>query len=684
MATSDAGSDLLSKLPVDLITDNILPLLSTSAVLNLASTSRAYHRFVTGVECETVWQRRCSTQFHFPVRQSGRRRGWFPLYQRLASSSTWVWGSKDNGRLAIAGSENRLRDRIIHGGLVIPTRIKLGSSIVALAAAGWSFHALTSEGYIISWGTMDGGQFVMGNAPLSNPGRVIQQPLAHPNRKEMGDVVDLKAGRGHVLAKSSDGSVYEFRCLGRTAKVRDADGRWGHHSGSDGSNVVAVEAGWEHSLVLTRAGDVFIWWQSGPGTIAEAAEAAGEQTLTDATCQGVLFPLEVESVKLPDLPNPLDDEERIRMVATGDTFVIALTTSSRLFFLDVTNVSDRAGQLGNAGGDDPDDSPDRSRASRERLAMAFLSGQRRWRLMSKFCEADEFRSLEAFKIRAPPSSTRITHISAHFKSFFAYSVPADNNLDSSIVLQGDAEWTEDVGPVVIRELQHRSVIKVAQGDYHNLALTSDGYVLSWGSFSSGALGLGHPQLSNTPLSVTQSHWSASPSNQDDGNSQPRRAHPGEPGVRFPGFVRTRPVQPLPPPPEKVEDPMLVNFPGDVYPNLKDLDEATANANENDQDEQGPRRRTKGKFVFEIAAGGWHSGALAVELGDDQEARDEDSEGPVIEPSQRGQELNSGNFDNDIPEGVAPGQHQPRGVFRGGVFRIGFAGRGMRRNLDADR
>ncbi|KAK4049027.1 hypothetical protein OIV83_004388 [Microbotryomycetes sp. JL201] len=667
MASNVDETDLLSKLPLDLITDNILPLLPTSTVLNLAATSRSYHRFVTGIECETVWQRRCSREFHFPVRQSGRRRGWLILYQRLSKSSTWVWGSKDNGRMGLAGSEGRLRERIISGGLVVPTRLQLGMSIVALAAAGWSFHALTSEGYIISWGTFDGGQFVMGNAPLSNPGRIIQQPMAHPNRPEMEEVVDLKAGRGHVLAKSWSGKVYEFRCLGRTAQICDSEGRWGRASHSDQDAVVAIEAGWEHSLVLTRAGDAFIWWQSGPGTIAEAAKAVGESRLTDATCQGVLFPLEVESVRLPDLPDATEGE-RIRLIASGDTFVIALTTLSRLFFLDVSNVPDRAGQLGHAGSDEPDDSPDRSRASRERLAMAFLSGQRGWRPMTRFYEADQFQSLDGFRESKPPASTRITHISAHFKSFFAYSVPADSNLDSSVVLQGNDEWTENVDPIVVPELQHCSVIKVAQGDYHNLALTSDGHVLSWGSFSSGALGLGHPQLSNTPLSVEQSHWSTSTSITAGNDVPPPRAHPGEPGVRFPGFVRTRPVQPLPPPPDKVETPMLIRFPGDVDETLTELDV--------DLKKEG-KRRTQGKFVFEVTAGGWHSGALAVEIGDGGV----DDDGPIIKSTLPVQ-TDSAGFDR-VPEGIEPGQHQPRGIFRGGVFRIGFAGRGMRRNLNPE-
>ncbi|KAK4055995.1 hypothetical protein OIO90_002990 [Microbotryomycetes sp. JL221] len=657
--------------------DNIMSLLSTSSLMSLSQTSKAWHELITkSLECEIVWQRKCEQEFKFPTRQSGRRSGFLALFKRLAKSSCYVWGSKDNGRLGIASADNSLRERIIHGGISIPTRIQVGTNhnVVALAAGGWSFHALTSKGQVLSWGTFDGGQFVMGNAPLSNPGRIIQQPMLNPCREQMGDIVDLKAGRAHVVAKSSQGHVFEYRSLGRTTRVQDREGRWGgdHHS-----ETAAIEAGWEHSLVLMNDGRVFIWWQPSPTAMAEGAEQAGEQDLSDATRQGVWFPVQVDSVQLPALPEHLPDEA-IRLVASGDSFVVALTTAGRLFFCDVSDVPDqRPGggpRLGGAGTDDLEDSPDRSQASRERLQHAFMSGRRGWTLMNKFCQSDDVRQLKAFATNPPSRSMRITHISAHFQTFFAYSVPSgETDAQDSIVLKGDYEWHENVEPIVIPELQHRSVIKVAQGDYHNLALTSDGHVLSWGSFSSGALGLGHPQLLDTPLSAPATP--ATTSQQPTAEAPPRRAHQGQPGVRFPGFVRTRPIEGrIPPPPDKIETPMLIRFPGDdMKTTVSDLSRS----------KEAESSRKKGKFVFEITASGWHSGALAVDVSDTQ-TDEEAEEGPVIRLLDSDPQQNSGasldGFDR-IPEGIAPPR---RGVFGRGVFRIGFAGRGaMRRNLNPD-
>jgi len=61
-----------------------------------------------------------------------------------------------------------------------------------------------------------------------------------------------------------------------------------------------------------------------------------------------------------------------------------------------------------------------------------------------------------------------------------------------MVLQGEPKTTPEMLPIIIPELQHRSVISVVVGDNHFGALTSSGKLLTWGSYSNGALGLGDP------------------------------------------------------------------------------------------------------------------------------------------------------------------------------------------------
>ena len=61
---------------------------------------------------------------------------------------------------------------------------------------------------------------------------------------------------------------------------------------------------------------------------------------------------------------------------------------------------------------------------------------------------------------------------------------------NSIVLIGKSDANNETGPKIISSLQNRGVISVVVGDYHNGALTDDGKLLTWGSYSNGALGLG--------------------------------------------------------------------------------------------------------------------------------------------------------------------------------------------------
>lgn len=126
-----------------------------------------------------------------------------------------------------------------------------------------------------------------------------------------------------------------------------------------------------------------------------------------------------------------------------------------------------------------------------------------------------------------------------------------------MVLIGTNETTPESEPEIKPELQNRSVISVAVGDWHNAALTSDGKVLTWGEFSSGALGLGDPA----------------------------KLEPGTPG----GYERSPANQG-----RRRRTPPTVNTPTQVR---------------FDHGAKSPRDR----FAFAITAAGWHTGALVMDL-----------------------------------------------------------------------
>lgn len=83
----------------------------------------------------------------------------------------------------------------------------------------------------------------MGDAPLADSGRVLHQPTLSPLNEQLGEIVQVEAGRKHVLLRNLAGEVWELRSFGRAVKVMDEAARWGVGAGR-GKEVVAVEAAW--------------------------------------------------------------------------------------------------------------------------------------------------------------------------------------------------------------------------------------------------------------------------------------------------------------------------------------------------------------------------------------------------------------------------------------------------------
>jgi len=61
-----------------------------------------------------------------------------------------------------------------------------------------------------------------------------------------------------------------------------------------------------------------------------------------------------------------------------------------------------------------------------------------------------------------------------------------------MVLEGKSDTTPKSLPIIFPELQNGSYISIYRGSFHSAALTSSGKLLTWGSYSQGALGLGDP------------------------------------------------------------------------------------------------------------------------------------------------------------------------------------------------
>ncbi|KAG8838236.1 hypothetical protein FRB91_007737 [Serendipita sp. 411] len=155
----------------------------------------------------------------------------------------------------------------------------------------------------------------------------------------------------------------------------------------------------------------------------------------------------------------------------------------------------------------------------------------------------------------------VTHISAHFLTFVAYSIGKD-----SVVLMGTDATNPASNPTIHPSLQNKGVISIVLGDYHYGALLESGKLLSWGAVTATGLG------------------------------DPFKIEPGQPG----GF-RTKEER---------------NRGLDTYQEIPDVSSPTEVRFDH------ALTKSRERFVFGAAASGWHMGALVVDLEEEEEEEEE--------------------------------------------------------------
>ncbi|KAG6908970.1 hypothetical protein DXG01_002577 [Tephrocybe rancida] len=343
--------------------------------------------------------------------------------------------------------------------------------------------------------------------------------------------VPKSCGRLHASSLDSEGQIWTFPSWGRPFRLvsnffTDAD-----------SKPLQIECGWAFSSVLTVTGAVFVWWPFS-GETEQRIQAASTQmneegdkeafVQPDNSIPCVTWDLNEDPARLPsiptlpDLPGGGNEDEPTQLIQIAglDGHLIGLTNKGHVLKFNGLQ-------------------------SKETLSWGS------WKYLPEFSEIETVESQFAQLGLDTPNSLKITHISANFVNFIAYSTGS-----SSVVLIGNIDTTSESKPKIIPDLQNKSIISVVLGDYHNAALTSNGKVYTWGGYSRGALGLGDP------AALT----------------------PGTPG----GF--------------NSEDERRVS--NVVVPTEVRFDHG----------QKLPRER----FCFSIAAAGWHTGALVIDLEPDTE------------------------------------------------------------------
>lgn len=149
-------------------------------------------------------------------------------------------------------------------------------------AAGWG-HSLMVDaaGTVRAWGDGRHGQLGNGRFEVCHEPAAVLGPEANGR---LGNVVQVQAGKRHSLAVTADGQVWAW---GENTFGQLGDGRWGmaaHRAapvrvlgpGGEGvlDEVVAVAAGWDHSVALRRDGSLWAWGSRCQGQLGDGIRDA--------------------------------------------------------------------------------------------------------------------------------------------------------------------------------------------------------------------------------------------------------------------------------------------------------------------------------------------------------------------------------------------------------------------------
>ena len=413
-----------------------------------------------------------------------------------ASGQVFGVGKNDFGQLG----------RSIPVTLRSPTKIEFPSGAWSMVhvAAGKSFSlALSANGQLFSWGANQYGQ--LGRAASTSPPSSEPTPVSIPD-SELSEVVTFAAGSDHSLALDAQGQLYAWgkndraQVCGQGAACTDTRGALRpiiskptsltvDCAGVPLEPIIAMAAGFDHSLALSSSGSVYAWGSN------------LQKQLTSLAPNPSKCPFEVS------LPGT---HGGITQLAAGKGFSLALTADGRLF---AWGANDR-GQLGTG------DTVLRGTPIEIKLPEALIeivagtshvlgksaSGKTyAWGLNSSGQLAQD-------STKVPSASTPQQAVGIEIARRATGLAAGDSHLlvllsDSSILSAGSQKngrqgnVKDDDSLIGLSEvlryegLSSRPIARVtmmATGMAHSLLLLSDGEILPFGSNLRGELGLSYP------------------------------------------------------------------------------------------------------------------------------------------------------------------------------------------------
>ena len=253
------------------------------------------------------------------------------MYHSLAlmpGGAVYAWGRNGNGQLGNGTTSTTANS--------YPVQVEglngVGelSGATAVAAGTDDALALMPGGAVYAWGYNSAGQ--LGNGGTSDSPYPVQVEGLN-GVGELSLATAIAAGEYHSLALMPGGAVYAwgYNQYGQLGNGTTTGSPYpvqvkGVGGGPPLSNVIAIAAGYDHSLALTSDGTVYAWGANGSGQLGNGGNTESP------------YPVQVS---MPTLPSGVT----VIAIAAGYEDALALTSDGAVYAWGYNNV----GQLGNGG-----------------------------------------------------------------------------------------------------------------------------------------------------------------------------------------------------------------------------------------------------------------------------------------------------------------------------------------------
>lgn len=514
----------LIELGEDLIVANVARFLRPMDIFNLSLTCKDMRAFF---ESNNAYHLLYSKVFGSkPTPLSAEHYDWKHLFQlRTSNARLYTWGSPDQGRLGyltLEVDQTHVNSSLLRKGVFLPTNVEVFNDLVVsdISAGGFSFQILTNDGDLYytgaSWkmlrslgrptpgpvGMMDfsptmasGGLYFPTPLPslARNRGRATEMPgVAAP--PGISGRYDRSVESGSSMQRTDDSSslTQPPETLREKKRRTPIDAKFvtklelpAPLEGflAEKRNIVSISSGREHFIALDNQNGIYTWDTGNSTNIGVRIVFPGidqRKRITKISCGWNLSACHIHEVGVvvwytreavsedSHLSNKLTANAKYVIIPGSNLF----TPRDILAGLDYVLLIDRDGEL----------------ACFDIHAQGYSNGRIAPTTVQKTHYVNAFKNWLSQKKRSGQETT-YTKLSGCYNLFAVFA-------SDGLVLIGKKEMTsassEDDSPLVIPELQNRGIIDVSVGDYHYLALTDKGELLSWGSEPAlcGCLGLG--------------------------------------------------------------------------------------------------------------------------------------------------------------------------------------------------